>query len=926
MFVDGKSYGSGYNNRIYVGLKIGGVDKGYLTDHYTQYQYGTSWEVYGVKLDGTTISYSMKGTVGAGYVNIQPSFYTATFTADSATYGSVSTGSYMVLPGTTYSVNNNVLTLKYGAQDGRTVTASTKSVSGYTSKFTGWTPTSGTINAATTIKAGFSGTANSYTLTVNPGNSTYTQTYGSTKSISAPASSYKVTLNANGGSCSTTSLTSTGTLRSWSLSGSGSISSTTANPTTYTYAAGNGTLTASYTYGAVTLPTASRTGYTFKGWSTSNTASSGTTGSYTPTGNVTLYAIWQVNSYTLTVNPGNSTYTQNYGTTKSISAPASSYKATLNADGGSCSVTSVSSTGTLRSWSLSGSGSISSTTANPTTYTYGTGAATLTADYYYSAARLPTPTKSGYKFTGWGTSIYFNYDKFSTNKTLGDADGDGSVSVLDLETIQKYLMSSEKTDINVSRADVDGDGKVTYLDYVIIHNGILGISGTQEVVLKAGNVYLNVDLTLKAKWTQSNYTLTVEGSVAASNLYINGVSYEGKAIIEKDITAGSQITVSVNSKNYTEFLSGWYSVTDHKDLCYTKTYTFTMPEKDYYIDFRSHIADTETNVFTLNNEDKSSNSIIEYTTESRSRNTYTNGNSGILDVREGISMTVKATFNNNLSFKGWKDEDGNIVSTANPYTFKMPANDYSLTAVSKPNNYTVTFDYNGNGQTSSTSTVTTGYSTILKTPNDRNLYSFMGWYTSASGGTRVGGAGETYTPTNNITLYAHWSPYKKIFDYTYSSSLSNWGYVTWESHDYEYGYTEFSRGGLGDGGYVTAGVNKGIKIVNPKDYIRWYIGPTSKIDMSGYSQVLAIADVYGQSSVEPNTVSITLTSDGSYINGYDFNYLPGYIKSAGGGLAAGTTHLDNYMYFDISYSGSAYLRLGFAHKGTYTLKYLYLVP
>jgi uncharacterized repeat protein (TIGR02543 family) len=43
---------------------------------------------------------------------------------------------------------------------------------------------------------------------------------------------------------------------------------------------------------AVTLPTPTRTGYTFKGWGTSSTATTGTTGSYTPTGDVTLYAVW----------------------------------------------------------------------------------------------------------------------------------------------------------------------------------------------------------------------------------------------------------------------------------------------------------------------------------------------------------------------------------------------------------------------------------------------------------------------------------------------------------------------------------------------------------------------------------------------------------------------------------------------------------
>lgn len=50
--------------------------------------------------------------------------------------------------------------------------------------------------------------------------------------------------------------------------------------------------TSSTTTTAVTLPTPTRSGYNFMGWATSSTATSGTTGSYTPSGNVTLYAIW----------------------------------------------------------------------------------------------------------------------------------------------------------------------------------------------------------------------------------------------------------------------------------------------------------------------------------------------------------------------------------------------------------------------------------------------------------------------------------------------------------------------------------------------------------------------------------------------------------------------------------------------------------
>lgn len=136
--------------------------------------------------------------------------------------------------------------------------------------------------------------------------STHYKTHGTSTTISstkptkanASAGSYKVTLNANGGTCSSSSLTAARTTKytfsKWNTNSSGtgtsytSGQSYTTNAALYLYAI----YTSSTTTAAVSLPTPSRSGYEFLGWATSSTASSGVTGSYTPTANVTLYAIW----------------------------------------------------------------------------------------------------------------------------------------------------------------------------------------------------------------------------------------------------------------------------------------------------------------------------------------------------------------------------------------------------------------------------------------------------------------------------------------------------------------------------------------------------------------------------------------------------------------------------------------------------------
>lgn len=78
-----------------------------------------------------------------------------------------------------------------------------------------------------------------------------------------------------------------------------------------------------------TLPTATRTGYTFKGWSTSDSGSVNVSTTTKVTGNVTYYAVWQINSYTLTVTAGTGGTvsgggTYNYGATATLKATASS--------------------------------------------------------------------------------------------------------------------------------------------------------------------------------------------------------------------------------------------------------------------------------------------------------------------------------------------------------------------------------------------------------------------------------------------------------------------------------------------------------------------------------------------------------------------------------------------------------------------------
>jgi len=303
--IDGTWYYSGYNNKIQTGIKVAGVDKGYLNDFGGTYDYGTSYEIYGFKIDGVTIPYSKKYTVdGNNYLNI--SFNTINFTVNNANLGSITPTQLIVIPGTTFTVSSNVITLS----DGRIATASTKDVTGYKTKFSSYTitPNSTTINAKTTAQANFTKEAEKYTITLDNKSAT-------TAGTTAIYEKYNTGIYLDGAltkamTTSTNAITKpskTGyTFKGYYTKENGqgdqiinengyiteNITNTTytANATVYAYYTIN-TYTITYNLNGGTVSTAnptsynimssftlnnpSRVGYTFNGWTGSNDASSG---------------------------------------------------------------------------------------------------------------------------------------------------------------------------------------------------------------------------------------------------------------------------------------------------------------------------------------------------------------------------------------------------------------------------------------------------------------------------------------------------------------------------------------------------------------------------------------------------------------------------------------------------------------------------
>ena len=609
----------------------------------------------------------------------------------------------------------------------------------------------------------------------------------------------------------------------------------TANKYTVTYNAngGSGTMatdTVSYGTGYVTKTNAfARTGYTFKGWNekadgtgTDWTGWIGKSWTWTYTKNITLYAQWRINQYTLTITgdsgvetiTGSGTY--NYGTIANVTyqiKPGYHIKnitgTTADGDPNGVWTGHTGKGGTVNdTWTVKACNRTAVVHTEPNTYTIkydgngNTGGSTANSSHTYDAAKALTAngyTRTGYSFNGWNTK----------------ADGSG-IAYADKASVKNLTSVNGATVILYAQWSINSytltynpnGGSVSPTSKSLTYNSAYG---TLPTPTRKGYAFTGwftaasggTKVSESTKMGTGNITIYVhwKANVLRVNYYPNGATKVDNSTA-MDGSGVSTITPDVQYRyddfNYDATMPS-YGLWDARRFIrtgYTSTNKYHLGSKDGTV-----LLDAGNNVFAktqdlataagvLSDLEKGNVSISIYA--DWKANTYTikyngNGNTGgstagsshTYDTAKGL--TANGFTKTGYTFKNWNTKaDGSGTSYADKASVKnltaTAGGTVNLYAQWTANKYTVAYNANGGTGTMANQELTYDKAATLNANTfKRTGYRFNGWNTKADGtGTSYADRASVKNLTANsggtVTLYAKWysaAPELEAKDTTY---------------------------------------------------------------------------------------------------------------------------------------------------------------
>lgn len=281
---------------------------------------------------------------------------------------------------------------------------------------------------------------------------------------------------------------------------------------------------------------------------------------------------------------------------------------------------------------------------------------------YYSGS---TPVRSNdqqysYEFTGWDPNPDQNYVR-------GDAIYTAQYSKTLYRAYVSFDLNGGRTRSNSqARYSELSNGKDLFYDvtksgYVFIgwsYNGAILFDQHGEKVVS--DIKLSENMTLIAAFgTPHTLTLVNESSVGGT------LSGDGQYV------AGQSVAVTANPKEGYQF-DGWKL--EGNEISTEKKYLFTMPDKDYTLTGSFSLRPYQLSIFVGMNA-KYKLIVDGY------GNPWTESSSGFKMVKYTSKVTVTAVSKDeNHTFLGWYDGEGNKLSETPLCEFEMPCHDYNIEA------------------------------------------------------------------------------------------------------------------------------------------------------------------------------------------------------------------------------------------------------
>ena len=310
-----------------------------------------------------------------------------------------------------------------------------------------------------------------------------------------------------------------------------------------------------------------------------------------------------------------------------------------------------------------------------------------------------------------------------------------------------------------------GEGK-PLADFTITFNGNGGSGSMEPVTVKAGTNYILPACGFTAPADQEFKAWEIGGAeYKVGDSYTVDRDTEIKALWENSVITPTTYTVTVGNDG-----NGTGTATPSTAATGTEITLTATPKEGYHFKEWQVISGGVTikdNKFLMPSSNVEVRAIFEKdappvpTEFTITVKTDGNGTASASHAKAvvGTEIRLTATPNTGYHFKEWQVESpAGLVITNNQFT--MPNDNVEVKAIFEkdappaPTEYTITFDGNGGTPSAGSMTTTNRKLTSLPSASRSGSYSFDGWYTEKSGGTKI--TKDTVFHAN-ITVYAHWT-------------------------------------------------------------------------------------------------------------------------------------------------------------------------